>query len=162
MKRHLEPLATAANITQALFCCLDQVLLTFGFLVMQYTAMTWSDLAEDHTGCDAIIKSIELWWAKADQEVFIAAVILNPFFQTTPFNPLPFLNNAGIHALLHRLWICFYEAQPPSMFHEQITDYLRSQGLFHNLKGHCELKKIEADWAVGLLYSKKKIALIHP
>jgi len=33
---YLELLAIAANIVQGLFCRMDQVLLTFGFLVMQY------------------------------------------------------------------------------------------------------------------------------
>lgn len=39
MKCHLDPLAVAANITQASFCRLDEVLLTFGYLVMQYQQM---------------------------------------------------------------------------------------------------------------------------
>ncbi|KAH9983358.1 hypothetical protein BJV74DRAFT_777263, partial [Russula compacta] len=47
-----------------------------------------------------IINSIEQWWAKADQDIFITAVILNPFYQSTPFMPLGFLNNASICSLL--------------------------------------------------------------
>jgi hypothetical protein len=35
MKCHLEPLTITTNITQASFCCLDQVLMTFGHLIMQ-------------------------------------------------------------------------------------------------------------------------------
>ncbi|GLB43960.1 putative protein of unknown function (DUF 659) [Lyophyllum shimeji] len=86
MTRHLRPLAIAANVVQAAFCRVDQVLLTFGYLVMQYRAMTDED---DAVGCNAIVQSIERRWAKADQEVFIAAVILNPLYQTTPFAQLP-------------------------------------------------------------------------
>jgi hypothetical protein len=56
MKCHLEPLAIAANVTQAAFCCLDQVLLTFAFLVMQYRAMTD---AEDLAECVAIIARLK-------------------------------------------------------------------------------------------------------
>jgi hypothetical protein len=81
---------------------------------MQYKAMKDP---EDSVGCEAIIKGIEQRWAKADQEIFIAAVVLNPFYQTTPFSALPFLNNAGIHALFHRLWVQFYGAEPPAEFH---------------------------------------------
>ena len=34
MKRHLEPLAVATNVIQSSHCRLDQVLLTFRYLVM--------------------------------------------------------------------------------------------------------------------------------
>ena len=53
MKRHLEPLAIAANITQASFCRLDEVLLTFGYLVMQYQKMQTD--ADDAAACASII-----------------------------------------------------------------------------------------------------------
>jgi hypothetical protein len=46
MEEHLEPLAIAANITQATNCRLDTVLLTFGYLVIRYQAMA-SRNAED-------------------------------------------------------------------------------------------------------------------
>ena len=49
VKRYLEPLAIAANITQANDCRLDQVLLTFGFvyhffssLIAQLSARVWN------------------------------------------------------------------------------------------------------------------------
>src|SRR5271170_974873 len=105
MKRHLEPLAIATNITQASFCRLDQVLMTFGHLTMQYKSMTDVD---DVVGCNAIIASLEARWATADQEIFIAAVVLNPFYQSTPFSALQFLTNAGIYSMLSRLWERFY------------------------------------------------------
>ncbi|KAG6913948.1 hypothetical protein DXG01_003329 [Tephrocybe rancida] len=62
---HLWPLAIAANVIQAAYCRIDQVLLTFGFLMMQYVAMDNDDDQDDH---DAIMASIEKQWAKADQE----------------------------------------------------------------------------------------------
>lgn len=94
MKHHLEPLAIVANITQASFCRLDEVLLTFGYLVMQYQKMQTD--ADDVAACASIIASIEKQWAVSDQEIFVAAVLLNPFYRNTPFAPLSFLNNAGI------------------------------------------------------------------
>ena len=36
IEQHLEPLAVAANVTQSAFCRLDEVLLTFGALMMNY------------------------------------------------------------------------------------------------------------------------------
>jgi hypothetical protein len=142
MKCHLEPLAVAANITQAAFCRLDQVLLTFGNLIMQYRLMTDVD---DQVGCNAIINSLETRWAKLDQAVFIAAIILNPFIQSTPFAALPFLNNAGIHSLLRRLWRRFYMQEPPLELHSQIDDYLHGKGIFNNLQSHCEMKDVQAE-----------------
>jgi hypothetical protein len=81
--RYLEPLAIAANVVQESFCRMDQVLLTFGFLVMKYRD---EKMNQDIIGRDAIIKSIELRWSKSDQEVFISAVLVNPFYRTTPFH----------------------------------------------------------------------------
>ncbi|KIJ07418.1 hypothetical protein PAXINDRAFT_90413, partial [Paxillus involutus ATCC 200175] len=80
IKVHLEPLAFAANVTQATICTVDTVLLTFGFLVMQYKSMSEP---EDTKAVSAIIQSIERRWAKCDQEILIAAVVINPFYKTT-------------------------------------------------------------------------------
>lgn len=142
MKRHLEPLAIATNITQASFCRLDQVLMTFGHLVMQYQSMTDQ---EDMVGCMAIIESIEARWATADQEIFIAAVVLNPFYKSTPFSPLQFLTNAGIHSMLGRLWQrLFEEVVPPSEFHQQVNGYLHHTDLFCDLKSACGIAEVMA------------------
>lgn len=100
---------------------------------------------------EAITLSIEKRWKKADQELFIAAVILNPFFRTTPFAPLPFLNNAGVHALLGGLWTRFYSQSPPPEFHGQLTEYLGGTGFFRNLHMQCGIVKVAADRAVCYL-----------
>ena len=142
MKRHLEPLAIATNITQASFCRLDQVLMTFGHLIMQYQSMTDP---EDVVGCKAIIESIEARWATADQEIFIAAVVLNPFYQSTPFAALQFLTNAGIHSMLGRLWGRFFEEEPPPEFHQQINGYLHCTNLFTDLKSASGIAQVAAN-----------------
>ena len=93
---YLEPLAIAANIIQGSFYRMDQVLLTFGFLVMQY----WNEkMDQDPVGHDAILNSIEAHWNKYDQEVFIGAVLVNPFYQSTPFTQLALFNEAHIWVL---------------------------------------------------------------
>jgi hypothetical protein len=142
MKRHLEPLAIATNVTQASFCRLDQVLMTFGHLVMQYKSMTDP---EDVVGCTAIIESIEARWATADQEIFIAAVVLNPFYQSTPFAALQFLTNAGIHSMLGCLWRRFFEEEPPPELHQQINGYLHGTDLFSDLKFACGIAQVAAN-----------------
>jgi hypothetical protein len=145
MKRHLEPLAIASRVTQGCFCRLDEVLLTFGYLVMQYREMNDADM-DDLEGTQPIINSIEQRWAKADQELFIASVIINPLYQSTPFAPLSFLNNAGIHALFAHLWKRFYCSDSiPDDFHPAITDYLAHKGIFLNLKATCLRVAVDAE-----------------
>lgn len=141
MKRHLEPLAIATNITQASFCRLDQVLLNFGHLVMQYKSMADP---EDVAGCTAIIESIEARWATTDQEIFIAAVILNPFYKSSPFSPLQFMTNAGIQSMLSHLWQRFYQTEPPTELYKQITGYLHNTGIFSDLKSACDIAQVVA------------------
>ena len=103
---------------------------------MQYREMT--DL-DDHQGAQVIMNSIEKCWAAADQEIFITAVILNPFYHNSPFAPLHFLNNAGIHALLNCLWRCFYNEDPLAALSQQIAEYLQQTGLFANLDSSIQI-----------------------
>ena len=83
VKRHLEPLAIAARITQSNTCRLDEVLLTFGDIYQNFSR--FSDPEDVHV-CEAVLKSLETRWGKADQDVFIAAIILNPYLQSNPFS----------------------------------------------------------------------------
>ena len=58
MKSHLEPLARAANVAQAAFCYLDQILLMFGSLSIHYQDLMTKDPVKI-PGCSAIVDSIE-------------------------------------------------------------------------------------------------------
>ncbi|KAI9442952.1 ribonuclease H-like domain-containing protein [Lactarius indigo] len=108
LKTHLEPLARAANVAQAAFCRLDQILLTFGSLSIYYREIMDQD-PDNAIGCTAILNSIEKRWAKADQDIFIAAVLLNPFVKTAAFSPrVSFLTRAGVFTLLKRLYQRFF------------------------------------------------------
>lgn len=88
-------------------------------------------------GATAIIDSIEKRWACADQELFIASVILNPFYQSIEkclvFTNLPFLNKAGIHALLARTYQRLFQQETSDEFADNVDDYLGGKGLFSNL-----------------------------
>jgi len=122
--RYLEPLAIAANVVQESFCRLDQVLLTFGFLLMQYRN---EKMNEDPVGRDAIIASIEAPWDKSDQEVFVC-------YRTLPFNSsLPCFNYTQIRLLLTRLYVRFYGVQPEPLFMTHAYDFLNSKGIFQGL-----------------------------
>lgn len=110
--------------------------------------MTYNQLtdAEDYHACKVIIRSIEMRWAKADQEVFIAAVILNPFIKTTPFSTLPFLTVGGIHVMLQRLWSRFFpDIMAPDELSDQITDYLDGTGIFQHLASLIDVETKRAD-----------------
>lgn len=109
-----------------------------------------SDDPDDTGACKSIIESIEKRWASTDQEIFIAAIILNPFYRNTTFAPLNFLNNAGIRALLGHLWTRFYRTQPPDDFYTQVGDYLNQRGMFENLKTEVAVARVEAERKVCL------------
>jgi hypothetical protein len=148
MKLHLEPLAIAANVTQAAFCRLDTVLLTFGFLIMQYQRMT--DDA-DQVASMSIISSLEKRWAAADQDIFIATVIVNPFFRANPFSHQPRFVVAGIIELLRRLYTRFFLEEPPYAFDIELRNYLTAAGQYLELSKTCRRHEAIAKQQVVLL-----------
>ena len=139
MKLHLEPLAIAANVTQTASCRLDTVLLTFGFLVMQYQKLTDID---DLTASTSIISSLEKRWMAADQDIFIATVIVNPFYRADPFSRHLRFIVAGIVELLGRLYARFFAEQPPHNFRTELRDYLTAEGQYSQLHITCATHKI--------------------
>ena len=145
---YLEPLAITANITQSSFCRLDQVLLTFGFLVMQY-----QNLNEDAIACDAIINSLELRWKKADQELFIGAVLVNPFYRAEPFAPTHYMNIAGITSLLTRVWQRMNNERnvPPGEFPAHIEDFLLGKGYYQDIRTQITNEALHAQQVQFLL-----------
>ncbi|KAF8808342.1 hypothetical protein BYT27DRAFT_7255616 [Phlegmacium glaucopus] len=75
---HLELLAIAANITQASNTRVYHVLTTLANLYHIYSNLS---LAEDFNVHNQVLTSLEKRWAAADQDPFIAAVVLNPFLR---------------------------------------------------------------------------------
>ncbi|KAF9441139.1 hypothetical protein P691DRAFT_684879, partial [Macrolepiota fuliginosa MF-IS2] len=121
------------NIIQASFCRLDMILLTFGYLISSYQHMK-TENSQNIPGCTAIITSVENRWAKTDQEVFIAAVILNPMYQWSPFHHSHFHSVVAVISLFKRLWARFYNGQElPESFHTDIRDYLLKKGQFRDI-----------------------------
>jgi len=136
MERHLEPLAIVANILQAAHCRLDTVLLTFGYLTIKYQAMV---APEDLVGCTAILNSLEKRWLAADQDVFVATVIVNPLYWTTPFAPHLRFTNARIKTLLASLYSRFFKAPPPEAFYTELHEFLTGSGLYTDFDTMCSL-----------------------
>ena len=134
MKLHLQPLAIVTNVTQAAFCHLDTVLLTFGSLVMQYQRITDEP---DHIASTSIIARLEKRWMAADQDIFIATVIVNPFFQAIPFGRHPRFVVAGIIELLECLYTRFFKEVPPFRFGSELCEYLTATGQYSALHAMC-------------------------
>ncbi|OAX31032.1 hypothetical protein K503DRAFT_806433, partial [Rhizopogon vinicolor AM-OR11-026] len=101
MVGHLQPLALVINFAQAAHCRLDEVLIVFGFLISRYTDLREKATSEEEqTLLWAVIDSLEKRWSKCDQDVFLAAVILNPLYRTKPFARFRKFMNAGVITLL--------------------------------------------------------------
>jgi hypothetical protein len=118
-------------MTQTAHCRVDQVLLTFGLLHHEYTCL----LKEDPTHEDAIhviINSIEKRWSKCEQDVFIAALVLNPQYKTAPLAKIATFNNAAILALLNRLWLRFNQAPAPASLFSEFMEYMGNKGVYEN------------------------------
>ena len=82
IKSHLEPLALAANASQASRVRPDEILT---ILAKLYRTFFDNNDPDDQDMRREMLAAIEARWARADQDVFIASVILNPFYGTRPF-----------------------------------------------------------------------------
>ena len=100
MKTILEPLAVAANVTQAADTRLDHVAVMLGKLYHIFSHQDVPDSART-----AIHSSLERRWAKSDQDAFIAAVFFNPFYRHHLFNKDEMaLKPMGLYSMLKRLF----------------------------------------------------------
>lgn len=137
----LEPLAIAANVSQAAHTQLDHVLLTLGNLVYS-TQME----AFDEDIRLGILKSLEKRWKKADQDIFVVAVFLNPFIRATLFKK-EFLTEAQLYTIVERVYVHVMRcsADEDLDFLQAFEDYKWSRGEF-------------SDDSMSLLLMKKKFA----
>ena len=106
----------------------------FGFLTLTYTEMLKGVSGEDEVMITAIMHSLEKHWGKVDQEVFVAAVILNPMYKTRPFSRNCKFAHAGIYLLLIKLWKHFYcGMDPPVELQREMMDYLQGVGDYEGM-----------------------------
>lgn len=105
---------------------------TFGYLILQYKQPT---MDEDPIARDVIIDSLETRWSRADQELFIASVLINPFYRSAPFTEHHAFTYAGQRSLFSRLWMRFNNSAspPPSEFLSQVDDFIRSSDIYSEL-----------------------------
>jgi hypothetical protein len=115
---------------------------------------------EDLPGCKAIIDSLERRWSKADQEIFIAAVILNPLYQTSPFSLIPQFRTAEIISLMTRLWQRLLRTEPPDSFALDLMEFLGKRGDYSSLDIMCNVEKNRAEKNVCSLLVHKIYCLM--
>ena len=122
------------NFTQAAHCRLDEVLIMFGFLTLTYPEMLQGATGDNELMITVIMDSLERRWGKSDQEVFIAAVILNPMYKTRPFSRTRRFTHAGIYLLLVKLWKHFYPGMdPPVELQGEMMNYLGGLGDYEGM-----------------------------
>ena len=132
MQRMLEPLAVAALTLQADTTRLDTVLLTLGKLYTEYQQIYKnSELEVERACCLAIISSLEKRWKPADHDLFVAAVILNPFIgqQRLCFNHMiPQWQRNGLYKVLSRLYKKLFCEEAPDSLLEEWLAYRNREG----------------------------------
>ena len=111
-------------------------------------------MKQDAVGCQAILDSIEARWAKSDQEVFVATVIVNPFFRMSAFRPLQCFNKAEIRVLFTRLYRRFFAVEPPHTFIEDTYNFLDGKELFQAIRSEIDYETEAATRKVSLRYNK--------
>ncbi|OBZ67907.1 hypothetical protein A0H81_12375 [Grifola frondosa] len=128
VKTHLEPLAIAANVTQSNNARLDVVLLTLGHLFMVYSNLA---LTMDPTLRSRILESLEKRWAKADQDAFIMAIVLNPYLRRDHFNPHnPMLTEAALWRIFKRVYARMIGGEPDLNLAAAFHEYLHRLGVW--------------------------------
>ena len=126
---HLEPLAIAANVTQASNTRLYHVLTTLAKLYHIYSNLT---LTEEGLGVrDGVLASLERRWAAADQDPFIAALILNPFLRDDFLARRHVaLTPIGLCNMLKRLHFRIFRVEVDADFQAAFMDYFKKREEF--------------------------------
>ncbi|KAF9494661.1 hypothetical protein BDN71DRAFT_1392892, partial [Pleurotus eryngii] len=131
VKLYLEPLALAANITQASTTCLDQVLMTLAGLYHTYTS---EPCFTERRSNDAIVDSLRKRWLKCDQDVFIVAVFLNPYIRGHFFDgSVHSLSRPGLFNVVKRVYARVFqetERQVPIQLFENYLNYFDHSSVY--------------------------------
>jgi hypothetical protein len=146
---HLEPLAIAANITQASNTRLYHVLTTLANLYRIYSNL---DLEENSDALLGVLASLEKRWAAADQDPFIAAIVLNPFLRGDFLGRHIGLTPIGLCNMLKRLQSRVFRLDSDASFHAAFMDYYNKREEFSP-----EAMGL-ADWSE---MAKKSVSCLH-
>ncbi|THU81342.1 hypothetical protein K435DRAFT_617015, partial [Dendrothele bispora CBS 962.96] len=105
----LKPFAIATNAAQADHCCMDTVLLLMGYL---YHIHSYSRIN-----------------ARADQDIFILAVVFNPYIRNKAFRRNHSIRTiGGLWVIVSRVYKRFYDKLPDRDFRRAFTEYISGTG----------------------------------
>ena len=90
----IEPICYGTNINQTDSTCADHVLLTLAGLFLHFSAHPEPDISHE------MVKRLEKHWKDCDQELFLLALILNPYEQLSCFGPQANLNHFKCNNIL--------------------------------------------------------------
>lgn len=139
LSRLLEPLCIAALVMQKVDLRLDQALLTLGKLSTQFESFhRQASMDSVEKNCAyAVIRSLEKRWNAADQDVFIAATILNPFIGRRRLcfsSSIPSWQGNRLYLLIKRVYLRLFpeavDGVVPSDLMEDFMDYKQARGNF--------------------------------
>ncbi|GJE84312.1 hypothetical protein PsYK624_003880 [Phanerochaete sordida] len=139
VKTYLEPLAIAANVTQASHTRLDHVLITLGKLFHAF-----SDPKIDPAVSAKVHGSMERRWSRADQDLYILAVFFNPYIRSSCF-ATEYLPSATLIDIAHRAFKRFFGCEPDAGFRSALVDYIRRRAEFTDQGMGLEGARAEAE-----------------
>jgi predicted nucleic-acid-binding protein len=95
-----------------------------------------------------VLASLEKHWAAADQEPFIAAVVLNPFLHGKCFSRAnAILTPIGLCNMLKRLHLRIFRCEVDSQFQSAFMDYYNGRAEFSDaflsLEGWEEIARVQ-------------------
>jgi hypothetical protein len=126
VKTHLEPFTIAALALQAPDAKLPVVPITLGNLYRIF-----SDPSIEESVRHTVHDSLEKCWAKADQEVFIAALLLHPYIRGRCLaSGLSFLTPAGLYGIIKRVYERVMQVTPELELHQAFRDYMSNVNEF--------------------------------
>ncbi|KII85324.1 hypothetical protein PLICRDRAFT_67453, partial [Plicaturopsis crispa FD-325 SS-3] len=124
IRQHLKPLAIASNATQSDHARLNVVLAA---IVNLY--WVFSRPAMDPRVSTSILRSVEKRWANTDRELFLLAILLNPYLRRTPFkNGSPFCGFVAPWEIFRRAYLQFFQVEPDVKCRTAFSDYLNNVG----------------------------------
>ncbi|KAF8671798.1 hypothetical protein RHS04_08128 [Rhizoctonia solani] len=127
LKLYLEPLAIAANVSQAATTRLDHILVELGRLYY-----TFSHLGFNPKVRECVLESLERRWGKADQDPFILAVFLNPFIRARLFSRQnTLLNRSALYGVVKRVFRRVFRKENDLELYEAFLDYYDFRSEFH-------------------------------
>jgi len=133
-------LAVANNITQASHVRLDHVTITLGNLYRIY-----SDPDFEAPVRDCILASLEKRWAAADQDVFILAVLFNPYIRAHCFSTSQ-LSHGVLYDMAERVFRRLFGPEEPGLkFMLDFDQYIDGTGVYSPATMKLEMIKAKFD-----------------